>query len=382
MPETQTPMGYRPFGREKKLVSQLGFGCMRLPQANGSIDRQEAARCVHWAIDHGVNYLDTAYPYHGGDSETFVGEVTQGTIRDKVLIATKLPVWKVQEKADIQTIFDEQRSKLHTDFIDVYMLHAVNHGSWTKMRDMGIQQWLRDQQGSGNLGDVGFSFHGPLADFQKIVDEFTEANFCQIQYNIVNEDVQAGTEGLNYAAKKGLSLIIMEPLLGGSLCVPPPKVKALYEESGLNPVEEALRWIWNKPEVSLLLSGMSTFEQVTQNVELASSSPAGCLSEMEAGIIQRVQKTYKELKAIPCTACGYCVPCPQGVKIPQNFGMYNDIEIYGETRIRPNQNRYAKMADEERASSCIACGECEELCPQDIPISDWMPKVDRRLSGS
>jgi predicted aldo/keto reductase-like oxidoreductase len=375
-------MHYRVFGKTGFKVSGLGFGCMRLPTKDGKIDFPEATRMVRHAIDLGVNYLDTAYVYHDRQSEVFVGQVIRDGYREKVAIATKMPVWDVNTAEDFERLLDEQRAKLQVEKIDFYMLHALNQGSWVKMRDLGVIPWLHRMKASGKIGHFGFSFHDKIPAFKQIVDEFEGAAFAQIQYNLLNEDVQAGTEGLSYAAGKGLAVIVMEPLLGGTLCVPPPAVQALYDASGLGltPAELSLRWLWDKPEVSLVLSGMTTFQQVQENLASARRAGIGRMSEAESKLAAAVQATYKGLTAIPCTACGYCVPCPVGVKIPEVFSMLNDIEVYGETRVASSKRRYAKLEAQQRADACISCRKCEEKCPQGIPISEWMPKVHAALA--
>lgn len=374
-------MHYRDFGKTGFRVSGLGFGCMRLPTKDGQIDIPEATRMVRHAIDEGVNYLDTAYVYHDRQSEVFVGQVIQDGYREKVAIATKMPVWEVNASTDFDRLLDEQRTKLRVETIDFYMLHALNQGSWMKMRDLGVIPWLSRMKAAGKIGHFGFSFHDKVASFKQIVDEFEGAAFAQIQYNLLNEEVQAGTEGLKYAAGIGLAVIVMEPLLGGTLCAPPPAVQALYDESGLGltPAELSLRWVWNKPEVSLVLSGMTAFRQVQENIASAGRAGVGRMSEAEAKLAAAVQAKYKGLTAIPCTACGYCQPCPVGVKIPEVFSMLNDIEVYGETRVASSKRRYDKLEAQQRADACISCRKCEEKCPQGIPISEWMPKVHAAL---
>jgi len=375
-------MHYRVFGKTEFTVSGLGFGCMRLPTTEGKINFPEAMRIVRHAIDEGVTYLDTAYGYHDGQSEIFVGKVIQDGYREKVALATKMPVWEVNAEADFGRLFDEQRRKLQVETIDFYMLHALNLGAWAKVRDLGVISWLAKTKAAGKIGHFGFSFHDQTAAFKQIVDEFEGATFAQIQYNLLNEDVQAGTEGLSYAAKKGLAVIIMEPLLGGTLCAPPPAVQALYDASGLGltPAELSLRWLWNKPEVSLVLSGMNSFPQVQENIASARRAGIGCMSEAETELAAAVQAKYRGLTAIPCTACGYCQPCPVGVKIPEVFSMFNDIEVYGETRVASSKRRYARLEAQQHADACIRCRHCEEKCPQDIPISEWMPKVHAALA--
>jgi predicted aldo/keto reductase-like oxidoreductase len=376
-------MQYRKFGKLDWQVSALGFGTMRLPYLPNEagdwsdIDEPKATKMVHHAIERGVNYIDTAYPYHEGNSERFLGRALQDGYREKVKLATKMPCWLVETPDDFDRFLDEQLEKLQTDHIDVYLLHAVWRERWDRMRKMNVFTWTEKALADGRIGHLGFSFHGTLPLFKEVIDAY-DWTMCQIQYNLLNEDVQAGTEGLEYAAKKGVAVVIMEPLLGGALVNPPPDVQRVWDEAGQTPADVALRWLWNKPQVSVVLSGMNTLEQVQQNLASAERSGVGILPSEEHDLVARVQEAYKGLDSIPCTKCAYCMPCPNGVNIPRNFEVYNQAAIYGnESLSKALYNGH--MLAEEQAGACIACGECEEKCPQQIEISDWMERVHERL---
>jgi predicted aldo/keto reductase-like oxidoreductase len=370
-------MQYRKFGKLDWQVSALGFGAMRLPTTDGEIDESTAIEMMRHAIDQGVNYVDTAYPYHDGKGEVCVGRALQNGYRERVKLATKMPCWLVETPADFDRFLDEQLKKLQTDQIDFYLLHALWRERWEKMQRMDVFAWAEKARAGGRIGHFGFSFHGTLLLFKEVIDAY-DWTMCQIQYNLLNEDVQAGTEGLEYAAEKGVAVVIMEPLLGGALASPPPDVQQVWDEAEASPVDVALRWLWNKPQVSVVLSGMSAPEQVQQNLASASRSGVGALSPAERDLVARVQAAYKGLDSIPCTKCQYCMPCPNGVNIPRNFELYNQVAVYGNAGLAKSLYNY-HMPEGERASACIACGECEEKCPQQIEISDWMDRVHETL---
>jgi predicted aldo/keto reductase-like oxidoreductase len=375
-------MQYRTFGKLDWKGSALGFGCMRLPTVGGdrsNIDEPEATRMVHYAIDHGVNYIDTAYPYHGGNSERFLGRALQGGYRQKVRLATKLPSWLVETQADFDTYLDEQLQKLQTDHVDFYLLHGLRASRWENLSKLDVLERAEAAIADGRIGHIGFSFHDKFEVFQEIIDAYGNWTFCQIQYNYMNEEEQAGTRGLEYAASRGLAVVVMEPLLGGKLVDPPQPIQDLWDSAAVQrtPAEWALRWLWNKPQVSVVLSGMSTMEQVKQNVASAGASGVGVLSGAELGLVGKVRVKYDELCPIPCTRCGYCMPCPNGVDIPRNFAVFNNGAMYN--AIEGARRGYTRIPEEARASACIQCQQCEELCPQSILISEWMPIVHQVL---
>ncbi len=378
-------MQYRKFGKLDWECSVLGFGCMRFPTEGGDtakIKEKESTEMLHYAIDQGVNYIDTAYPYHGGESESFVGRALQGGYREKVKLATKLPCWKVEKADDFDLFLNEQLEKLQTEQIDFYLLHALNKKSWDKVYGLDILSWAERAIADGRIAHIGFSFHDEYPVFKEIIDAYDKWDFCQIQYNYMDIDVQAGQKGLHYAASKGLAVVVMEPIRGGRLVDPPEPVQSIWDDSPTprTPADWALQWVWNQPEVTTLLSGMSEMSHVIENIASANTSGVGALSDQELAIIDEVREKYQELIAIPCTQCEYCLPCPEGVNIPRVFDIYNDGKIY-------DKLDYAKfiynafVPDEQRANHCVTCRECEEKCPQDIPISDWMPKIHEALAG-
>ncbi|RLC76620.1 MAG: aldo/keto reductase [Chloroflexi bacterium] len=376
-------MQYRKFGKLDWKVSALGFGCMRFPTTGKpeDIDEPEATRMLRYAIDHGVNYVDTAYPYHGGNSELFVGRALKDGYREKVRLATKLPCWKVEASEDFDKYLDEQLVKLQTGQIDFYLLHALNEKNWRKMRDLGALKWAERAIADGRIGCLGFSFHDQYAVFQEIVDAY-DWTFCQIQYNYMDVENQAGAKGLRYAASNGLAVVIMEPLLGGRLVDPPDSIQALWDAAAKKrtPAGWALQWLWSQPEVSVVLSGMSTLEQVKENVASAQESAIDALSPEELALIGRVGEKYQALSPIPCTKCGYCMPCPNEVDIPRNFEVYNQGAMYEKLdHAREAYNLW--IPEENRASACIQCAECEEKCPQGITISELMERVHAVLGA-
>ncbi len=375
-------MKYRTLGKNKTSVSALGFGAMRLPTTGreAEVDEPAAIEMIRCAVDSGVNYIDTAYVYHGGNSEVVIGKALAGGYREKVAVATKLPIWHVASLADCDRLFQEQLTRLQTDHIDFYLLHCLQKKSWSKMRDIGVLEWAEHVQRSGRIGELGFSFHDGYEAFVDIVNGF-DWSLCQIQYNYVNEDVQAGTQGLKYAAAKGLGVVIMEPLFGGTLANPPESIQDIWGsiDPQRSPVDLALRWLWNKPEVSLVLSGMSTLEQVQQNVESASRSGIGLLNQQEMDLIARAQEAYKALSPIPCTKCGYCLPCPNGVNIPNNFELYNHATLFKGSSAVLCRNLYHSLSETERASACLDCGTCEEKCPQQIPVGTMLRQVSEQF---
>jgi len=378
-------MQYRRFGQLDWDVSALGFGAMRLPVIDNTpnrIDEPEAVRMIRHAIDEGVNYVDTAYPYHGGMSEPLVGLALADGYREKVKLATKSPVWLIQEPDDFHRLLDEQLDRLGTDHIDFYLLHALNGRRWPQLREMKITEEAEKAVTDGRIGYLGFSFHDDLPTFKGILDDYDGWAFCQIQYNFMDTDYQAGTEGLKCAADKGLALVIMEPVRGGQLARKPPEsVAKLWDAASSNrsPVEWALQWIWNQAEVSVVLSGMTTMDQVVENLASADRSGVGSLGEDELSVINSVAEAYRGVSPIPCTNCKYCVPCPNGVDIPGVFRIHNDVTLYGD-KDRPRMLYRIRLTEEERADKCIACGECLEKCPQEIEIPEWMVKADELLA--
>ncbi|KPL07701.1 aldo/keto reductase [bacterium SM23_57] len=377
-------MQYRKFGKLEWKVSALGFGAMRLPildNDSSKINEELASSMLRYAIDHGVNYIDTAYPYHGGQSEIFVGKILKEGYRNKVKLATKLPCWLIKKTDDFDIYFNEQLDKLQTDYIDFYLLHALNKNRWTELQQHGVVAWAEKTIKSGKIKYLGFSFHDDFAAFKYILDSYDRWTFAQIQYNYMDIKNQAGTRGLRYAASKGLAVVIMEPILGGRLVDPPSPILDVWEtaENKRTPADWALQWLWDQPEVSVVLSGMSQMSHVTENVASANMSGVCHLEESDLDLIDAVREKYNAISPIPCTKCDYCMPCPNGVNIPRNFEIYNQGIMYD--KIDDARKAYNNwFAEEERAYNCIECLECEEKCPQKIPIAEWLPKVNEILS--
>ncbi len=384
-------MLYRKLGKSDCRVSILGFGCMRFPILNGGhnvdrfdpnkvIDEEETIRMIRYAISRGVNYFDTAYPYHSGKSEVVLGKAIKG-YRDKVVVATKLPVRQVKVREDFDRFLDEQLRRLDMDYVDVYLLHGLERQDWIRMRRLGALEFLDRVRADGRARYGGFSYHDDVKVFKKIVDSY-DWTLCQIQYNYFDERYQAGREGLAYAASKGLGVVVMEPLRGGKLTDRiPDEVQAIWDSAKpkRSPAEWALRWVWNHPEVSTALSGMSAMDQVKENISLADDGKPHSLSKKELSIIDRVRKTYKRMLKVDCTGCAYCMPCKAGVNIPANLSIYNDKFLFGD--LEYNVLRYNKlMLPEQRASNCAECGECEKRCPQHLKIVEELRKVHQTLS--
>jgi hypothetical protein len=358
---------------------------MRLPVIGGDmskIDEPETARMIRYAIDHGVNYVDNAWGYHGGQSEPVVGRILHDGLREKVFLATKLPQWLVKTHDDCDKYLNQQLERLQTDHFDFYLLHSLGKASWERLAALDVGRFLDRAIADGRIGHAGFSFHDEGASFGPIVDGYNWT-FCQIQYNYMDTNEQAGTAGLRYAVSKGLNVIVMEPLRGGRLTKQVPEsVLALLKESGIDmtPAELALRWVWNDPEVSLVLSGMSAMEQVEENVRVADDALPNSLTRRELDAIEKIKQLYIERTEIACTDCKYCVPCPQKVDIPEIFRIYNDLRIYGDaSSARGFYSMF--MKPENKADKCAECGECEEKCPQGIGIRELLKKAHAELAG-
>jgi len=378
---------YRPFGKTGFDVSALGFGTMRLPVTGGdpaNIDRRETIRMIRHAIDNGVNYVDSAYAYHNGQSEVVLGEALRDGYRGRVKIATKLPTWLVQEEEDVEKLLDTQLERLQQDRIDFYLVHNLNNALWPIARDRGVLPALERARDKGKIGHIGFSFHDSFELFKEIIDAYDGWEFVQIQYNYVNETVQAGTKGLEYAASQGLPVVVMEPLLGGCLVNPPEPIREIFQNSPYperSPVDWALQWLWNHPEIATVLSGMGAMSQVEENLACAGRSGIGALSDEEMETISDAAYAFRQLTPVPCTKCGYCMPCPNGVDIPRNLDMYNNVHIFKGNQDSLNRIIYINfMAKEARADKCTVCNECLPKCPQHIKIPELLPKVHETLS--
>ncbi len=378
-------MQYRNFGRLDWQASALGFGCMRLPTTDGqpwgpNVAEPQAISMVRHAIDAGLNYVDTAYPYHQGQSERVVGLALRGGYRDRVKLATKLPLWHVTGPDDFDRLLGEQLDRLQTDHVDCYLLHALNRQHWATVRQHDLLARAEAALADGRIRHLGFSFHDEYALFEEIVTAY-DWTFCQIQYNYMDTDHQAGERGLKLAAGLGLAVVIMEPLLGGRLANPPAEVRAAMAPApgGRAPAEWALDWLWDQPEVSVVLSGMSTMAQVAANLAAAERSAVSSFGAGEHAVITAARECYRARTAVNCTNCRYCLPCPAGVDIPANFRFLNDGHLYDDWDGVRTMYPLFVPAD-QRADQCVACNDCADKCPQQIPISDWMPKVAAQLA--
>lgn len=374
-------MKYRKFGKLDYQVSALGFGAMRLPiigEDKSKIDEKLAIKMIRGAIDAGVNYVDTAWPYHQGQSEVVVGKALLDGYRQKVKLASKSPIWQIETEADFDRILNEQLKKLQTESIDFYLMHALDSGKWQTVKKLDLIKRAEEARKIGKIKHIGFSFHDDIKLFKEIVDAY-DWDFCQIQLNLIDTDFQAGMEGLKYAWNKGLAVVIMEPLKGGKLAKVPETISKLWQETGMEPVEGALKWLWNMPQVATVLSGMSTMEQVEENLKSADESEINGLNKKQLEVITKIQNIYKDSKMIPCTNCKYCMPCPAGVNIPKIFDIYNGIDIfYSKDEAK---KMYAKLPEKEKADNCVECGRCEKLCPQTIGIMEELRKIDKEMTN-
>ncbi len=361
-------MIYRNLAGEK--VSQLGFGAMRLPQIGGKIDENEAIRMIHHALDSGINYVDTAWVYHDGNSEGLVAKAFKGGYRRKSFVATKSPVWLVKKDEDFEYYLDQQLKRLEVDCIDFYLLHALNAWSWGVCKQHNAIDFCEKMVKKGKIRHFGFSFHDALPVFKDIVDA-CNWEFCQIQYNYLDRNEQAGLEGLNYARAKNIDVIIMEPLRGGNLVVPlPAAVVELWKKAPKqrSAVEWALGWIYHQSDIALVLSGMSTMQQLEDNIKIASVYAEGCFSAEELAMIDETERMYRTNIRIGCTACRYCMPCPSGVDIPRNFAVWNEYYMFGKSE---NARGAWNWIDAPvRADKCTECGQCVSHCPQQLAIPE------------
>lgn len=382
-------MQYRRFGKTGISVSALGFGILRLPLLSGAqgvvgsvVDEKETIAMMHYAIDHGLNYIDTAYNYYDGESERIIGRALQGAYREKVYTATKSPVWLLKKEEDFDLLLDEQLARLQDDHIDIYLLHGLNKVLWEKkvLRYNAIER-LAAAKAAGKVRYVGFSFHDDLDTFKEIIDYYPDWDLCQIQLNYLDKGYQAGILGLKYAAERDLAVVIMEPMRGGYLAEVPAEVHNIFRSGGAgkHPVEWALDFLWDMPEVSIVLSGMSTMQQVKDDLEYADRSSAGMLSVREKLALWEAKEKFRSYSSIPCTGCAYCAHCPKGVVISYIFNVYNEYCASGDLARARKKYRESVPMFGAPASACIACGKCEEACPQHIKIIEWLSEVNRLL---
>ena len=363
-------------------LSMLGYGCMRFTKKGSSIDIDKAEKEIMAAFNAGVNYYDTAYIYPG--SEAALGEILERNgIRDKVNIATKLPQYLIKNSKGLDKYFEEELSRLRTDHVDYYLMHHLTDvGVWEKLKDAGIEEWVKDKKESGKIRNIGFSYHGNSGNFIKILEDF-DWDFCQVQYNYLDEVTQAGVKGVKAAAAKGIPVIIMEPLRGGKLVnMLPEKAKKVFSESprGWTPAEWAFRWLYNQPEITVVLSGMNSLQMVEENCKTASEMEAGSFTEDDFKLLEEVKAAIKEKEKVGCTGCRYCMPCPKGVDIPGTFACYNTMFTEGKRAGRFQFAQTVGLAKEPPfASQCVQCGKCEQHCPQSIPIREKLKEADKAL---
>jgi uncharacterized protein len=385
---------YRKMGSLDWKVSALGLGCMRLPPRRINKLRaqtDESIELIRYSIDNGINYIDTAWPYHLGDSEKILGKALKDGYREKVYLVTKLPMFMVRNSKHFSKYLKAQMKRLQTDYLDSYLFHAVNAGNFQKIKNLKLIEEMEKAKEEGYIRSIGFSFHDTLPVFKEIIDHYSW-DITQIQYNYVDTNVQATTEGLQYAYNKGIAVVIMEPLKGGSLANPPKEVLNLLNSSQVEkkPVDLALQFLWNKSEVSVVLSGMNSKRMIQENCRSAENSGINSLSTEEENMIQQFSEIYRETKVIPCTACKYCMPCPEGVNIPQNFAYLNNVSLET-SRFRRflTRSAYRKLVNSKtkvnlknpngNASLCIKCGKCIQKCPQKINIPDELETVNQVL---
>ncbi|ADN34813.1 aldo/keto reductase [Methanolacinia petrolearia DSM 11571] len=380
-------MLYRKVPKTGDELSILGYGCMRFPQKNGRIDYEYTKELLVHAMESGINYLDTAWGYHNGQSEEVVGKILEETgSRDRVRIATKLPHWLASSREDMDGYLDKQLKRLRTGHIDYYLIHDLTKGGWEKIKTMGFADFLDKAKKDGRITYAGFSFHDDIETFKEIVDGY-DWDFCQIQYNLIDTTNQAGTEGLEYAASKNLAVMIMEPLRGGNLArIQPAEVGKIWEEAKTRrtPAEWALRWLWNRPEVTVVLSGMTETDQLDENLRIAEEGLPGSLTEEELELAKRAGEKYREIMKVGCTGCSYCMPCPFGVNIPACFEIYNSYHMFDDKRHEKfmYMSRLGGLLNKKSAASlCRNCGRCVKACPQHIDIPNELKKVKNDMEG-
>lgn len=372
-------MKYRTFMKTGERISLLGFGTMRLPIVDGDfskIDEAEAIRMIRYAIDSGVNYVDTAYMYHNGFSEVVTGKALKDGYREKVFLADKMPVWFAKTEQDIEKIFDEQLKRLDVDCIDMYLVHNITGPIWNRVKKFNTLDFLEQKKAEGKIKHIGFSFHDEYPLFEEVIKAYPW-DFCQIQLNFMDADFQAGVKGLKLAGSMNIPVIVMEPLKGGKLTDKlPESIQAYWDQAPVkrSPAEWALRWVADFPEVLTILSGMSTREQVEENIQIMKEAEPSSLSEKELEIVAKVSEEYNSLIQYSCTGCKYCMPCPVNVNIPETIGYYNDWFLFdGNPKISADFNMW--ISPKARPSLCVECKACEGHCPQQLPISDVMKKA-------
>lgn len=368
----------RTIGKTGIESSVLGIGCMRLPIIDGDsskIDEGAAIQMIRHAIDRGVTYVDTAYPYHGGESENVVGKALKDGYRARVTLVTKSPGWLIETQDDFYKFLDEQLEKLQTDCLDIYLLHALNKSRWETYKAIDIFSAIERVKAQGKIKHIGFSFHDEFPVFEEIINDY-EWDACMLQLNYLDMQEQAGLRGLQLAEQKGVPVIVMEPLKGGLLASPPIDIADIWKsyDETRSSVEWALRYVANFENVKVILSGMSNLAQIDENLEIANRLTVGNLDAKDLEVVETVRAAYASKVQVPCTQCGYCVPCPQGVEIPRVFNMYNRAHIF-DMHDSVKEQYHTNLEDQAKASNCVACGQCEPKCPQNIEIIKMLSRI-------
>lgn len=375
-------MKYRKLTGTNYEPSVLAFGCMRMPVIDGDygkIDEEKAIEMIRYALDHGINYIDTAYPYHEENSEIVVGKALKDGYREKAILVTKNPTWKIEKYEDFEIYLDEQLEKLGVEYLDIYLLHALNKERWEKIHPLGCLKFLDEMKAKGKIKAAAFSIHDDYDFFKTVIDSYGW-NLAMIQMNYMDIEEQTTVKAIEYAESKGVNIAIMEPLKGGQLANLPESVTNLWQDDlKISPVERAFRWAANFENVKVILSGMSTLDQMKENIELADRLEVGLVTEEEQKVYLKVKATIEERTKVPCTVCRYCMPCPAGVNIPGNFVTYNKAYMYEDLEAA-RYTYQVKYTEKQRASACVECGQCEAACPQNIKIIDRLKEVDQVLS--
>lgn len=376
-------MKMRKMGKLGIEVSAFGVGCMRFPMTTVDgvevVDESVSTPAIRYAIDHGVNYMDTAYVYSNQKNEEALGHALRDGYREKVYVATKLPTWCCNSREDMDKILAESLARLETDYIDFYLIHALNKDSWQKMLDLGVLEFLDAAKADGRIRYACFSFHDDYDTFKSILDAY-DWDMCQIQFNFMDVENQAGVKGLKLAGERGIPVVIMEGLLGGKLAMAPDNVQALYDSypEKRSPVEWAFRWLCNFPEVATVLSGVKDLDMTKDNLAIFDRCEVGQMSAEELALIDKVREAYLSRTRVGCTGCKYCMPCPNEVDIPGIFATWNDLSLYGQTLA--GNRRYAKRLEEGHgADKCIGCGACEQVCPQKISIIEALKQAHEEM---
>jgi len=376
-------MQFRKFGKTNLDISVLGFGLMRLPVLDNDpsrINYPEAEEMVKYAVENGINYFDTAYVYHKGQSEVFLGDVLKkNNWRNKFKIATKLPFWHISSKKDLDRILEEQLVKLQTDYIDFYLLHALDTEKWNGFQKMDVLSWLDKKIKQGKIKYAGFSFHDEYPVFKEIINSYNWT-FCLVQHDYLDIDYQAGIKGINLASEKNIAVVTMEPLKGGKLVNPSEKIKSIWEsaENKKSPVEWAFDYLWDKPQINTVLSGMSALSQLKENIKFANNSKINILTKKDELLFEKIRKEYQKIKTIPCSKCNYCSICPQKINIPSMLELKNELTVFNNKD--KFVNKIIDMKNKGEFNQCLECRKCEDVCPQKIKISEEIKSIEKIIS--